>query len=677
MPASTHSLDVCLALTRAIDRASHPADIHAAALRALEDGLGITRSSILLFDQAGIMRFVAWRGLSDAHRRAVDGHSPWLPGAQDAFPIVVEDVRDESSLAAYLPALEAEGIRSLAFIPLVCGDGVIGKFMLYGSDRLALDDEALAFVSLVASQVAFAVRQTAAELRSRRNEEHLRFVLGAASMGTWEWDLRADTVEWSEKLAQLHGLPAGAFDGTFASYEREIHPADREHVLASVRRAIDEDVPLDVEYRIVGPDGSVRWVEGKGRVEYEDGRPVRMSGVCIMATRRKEEEGARLAGAEAADRTKDQFLATLSHELRTPLNAILGWVQLLQADALSAARTAQAIDIIGRNARLQARLIEDILDISRIITGKLDVEMLPVSLPTIFETVLTGIAPAAEAGQIVLDTRIAPGLPVLEGDPRRLQQVLGDVLSNAVKFTPPGGRIECACTSTPTQVTIEVTDTGVGVDPAFLPHMFERFRQGDSRSTRQHGGLGLGLAIAQYLIGRHDGTITAHSDGPGRGTRVTIVLPVPASRRHAASAGLAGDGAQYARCLDGAVVLVVDDEQDSRDLIAAVMESAGAQATVCASAGAALASLAAAPVDLIVADIAMPDVDGVTLMQEVRRSHRHVPAIAVSAHARLVDRRRAMKAGYDAYHTKPLDAARLVREALHLLGSRGVASRDV
>jgi PAS domain S-box-containing protein len=670
LTTASPQLGACLALTRAIGRARCVDEIHAAALAALEDGLGVTRSSILLFDQAGVMRFVAWRGLSESYRRAVEGHTPWTPGMPDAEPLVVSDVREDASLVTYLPVFEAEGIRALAFIPLVSAGGVIGKFMLYETAPRVFGEEELQLAALMASQVAFAVERTTAELKVRRSEERLRFALDAASMGTWEWDLVSNHVEWSENLARLHGLPPGTFDGTFASYEREIHPDDRERVLSSAQRALTEGVPHDVEYRIVAPDGSVRWVEGKGDVEYDGDRPVRMSGVCIMATRRKEAELARLASAEEASRTKDEFLATLSHELRTPLNAILGWVQLLQAGGLPEARAAQAVDIIGRNARLQARLIEDILDVSRIITGKLELERLPVSLPQVFDTVLSGIAPAAEAKGVRLDTRVDQQVPLLEGDPKRLQQVLGNVLSNAVKFTPAGGHVECRCVAAPDRVTIEVQDTGVGVDPEFLPHMFQRFRQADSRSTRQHGGLGLGLAIARHLVELHGGEISAVSEGPGLGTLVRIALPVAPAVSRPVAAAPGASGTDRSTSLEGVSVLVVDDARDSRDLIVAVVESAGGHARVCDSAAAALDTLASAPVDLIIADIAMPHVDGCTLMAEVRRRHHDVAAIAVSALARLVDRRRAMSSGFDAYHTKPVDAARLLDEARNLLGTR-------
>ena len=401
-------LGVCLALIRAIGEADGLDAIYRAALTALEDGLGVDRSAVLLFDQARVMRFVAWRGVSDGYRATVEGHSPWPCGATDATPIIVADVASEPSLTALRSTIEAEGIAALAFIPLVSAGGVIGKFMLYSPVPRALADDELQLATVIASQVAFAIERTMAELKARRSEQRLRFALEAASMGTWEWDLSTDNVDWSENLASLHGLPEGTFDGTFASYEREIHPEDRPRVLGSARRALAEGIPHDVEYRIVAPDGRVRWVEGKGRVEHEGGRPARMTGVCIMATRRKEAELARLALAEEASRSKDEFLATLSHELRTPLNAILGWVQLLERGQLAESRTAQALDVIGRNARLQAQLIEDILDVSRIITGKLELDRLPIGVPVLIDGALEAVAPAAAAKHVALQCQVSP-----------------------------------------------------------------------------------------------------------------------------------------------------------------------------------------------------------------------------------------------------------------------------
>ena len=673
--AANPQIAVCLALTRAISRTRTVDEIYTAALDALAEGLAVSRSSILLFDRDGVMRFKASRGLSEAYRRAVEGHTPWTPDTADAEPIVVADVTREPSLQAFLPTIQAEGIAAMAFIPLVSLGRVIGKFMLYYGAPHELAAEELQLAGLVASQVAFAVERMRAEAHARRSEQRLRFAMDAASMGTWDWDLTTNSVRWSENLERIHGLPPGTFDGTFASYEREIHPDDRARVLASARRALDEGLPHDVEYRIVAPDGTVRWVEGKGQVEYEGGRPVRMAGVCMMVTRRKEAELARLSAAEEAGRLKDEFLATLSHELRTPLNAILGWVQmLLLGENLSPERVRQAIDIIGRNARLQAQLIEDILDVSRIITGKLEIDRLPVLVPELIDTAIGGVLPDASARRVQI-TRDVPGnLPLLEGDPKRLHQVLGNILSNAVKFTPEDGQVSVRCATDTDAITIEVRDSGIGIAPEFLPFVFDRFRQADSRSTRRHGGLGLGLAITRHLVEQHGGTIRAHSDGPGRGSTFHVRLPAAASGRMTGPAPRTGSVPRDTELrLDGATVLVVDDQPDSRELLAALLDRCGARVVQCDSADTALEILNARPITLLVADIAMPVVDGYELIEHARRAKIGVPAVAVSAYARPEDRKRALAAGYKAYCAKPLEASEFLRIVSRVLAPKPAA----
>ena len=507
--AASRPIAVILALARAIGRAQRVEDIYATALDALADGLAVERSSILLFDGDGLMRFRASRGLSDVYRAAVEGHSPWTPGARDAEPIVVRDVRRDAALVPFLPVIAAEGIAAMTFIPLLNRDRVIGKFMLYFGAPHAPSAEDLQLATAIAAQVAFAVERTRTEEMARRSEERLRFALDAAAMGTWDWDLSADQVVWSDNLERIHGLPPGTFDGSFASYEREIHPDDRLRVLASARKAIAEGVPHEVEYRIVAPDGSIRWCEGKGRVEFQDGRPVRMSGVCVIVTRRKEAELARLAAAEEANRLKDEFLATLSHELRTPLNAILGWVQIVQSHGPGADRLPQVLEVIGRNARLQAQLIEDILDVSRIIAGKLHIERVPMSLDQLLKAVVIGTVPTADAKGITLTCDLAEALPAMVGDPKRLHQVLGNVLSNAVKFTPPGGQVTMRCSVDGQWLQITVSDTGIGIAPEFLPYMFDRFRQADSRSTGITAAWGWGWRLrgtwssSMAVISRH------------------------------------------------------------------------------------------------------------------------------------------------------------------------------
>jgi PAS domain S-box-containing protein len=667
MPTTTaHHVATCSALTRAI-ASSHTIDeIYHAALDALNTGLYVERAAILLFDEDGVMRFKAWRGLSDAYRHAVEGHSPWRPDSPGPQPFWIVDVLGDPALAPYAPALRSENIRAVGFVPLVSRDRVIGKFMMYYAHPTQADPDDQHLASVVASQVALAVERARLEAQAHRSKENLRFALDTASMGTWDWDLATNAIRWSDNLDRIHGLPPGSFDGTFAGYEREIHPDDRERVIASIRGAISEGVPHDVEYRIVAPDGTIRWCEGKGRVECDaDGRPVRMTGVCVIVTRRKEAELARLAAAEESSRLKDEFLATLSHELRTPLNAILGWVQMMETGTLAPARSRQAIDVIGRNARLQTQLIEDILDVSRIITGKLEVERVPLSVEKLLETVLAGIAPAAEARGVALAPDIAPMLPPIEGDPKRLQQVLNNVLTNAMKFTPRGGTIVLDCRVDGESLIIQVRDSGIGIAREFLPYVFDRFRQGDSRSTRAHGGLGLGLAIARHLIEQHDGLIRAESDGPGTGTTISIVLPVtrvgPDSLAEARTTALADVR------LDAIRVLVVEDQLDSREMLAAVLERQGATVTQAESAESAFAFLEAESVDLIVADIAMPGVDGYELMRRLRAARNRTPAIAVTAFARPDDRRLALECGYNGYLAKPINTSTVARAVLDLL----------
>jgi len=675
-------IGVCLALTRAIGRARTLDGIYAAALDALDEGLGVSRASILLFDPDQVMRFKASRGLSEAYRMAVEGHTPWKPDSPDPHPIVVVDVLREPSLEPYQRTIADEGIQAMAFIPLVALDRVVGKFMLYYDVPCAPTADDLQLAGVIAAQVAFAIQRAQAEAHATRSEERLRFALDAASMGTWEWDLSSHEVRWSDNLERIHGLPPGTFDATFQSYEREIHPEDRPRVLASARRAIEEGLPHDVEYRIVAPDGTVRWVEGKGRVEHEGGKPVRMAGVCMVVSRRKEAELARLAAAEDANRLKDEFLATLSHELRTPLSAIVGWVQVLElGSAIPPERTRHAIEVIGRNAALQSQLIEDILDVTRIVAGKLPIDPRPLLLPPLLDAVVNAVLPAANAKRIQLSRAVAEDLPAIEADPKRLHQVFANILSNAIKFTPEGGQVHVTCREDSAAILIEVRDSGIGIAADFLPFVFDRFRQADSRPARTHGGLGLGLAVARHLIEQHGGEIRASSDGPGRGTTVSIRLPVGVSAGATASQTaptIPLEGLTHFR-MDGVKVLAVDNDEDSREFLVALFEQYGADVLQCDSAASALELLASTSVDLIVADIGMPHVDGYQLMQQVRgmsNGHGRTPAIAVSAYTRPEDRARALAAGYDGYSPKPLETPALLLTIDGVLKASAVRPTD-
>lgn len=366
--------------------------------------------------------------------------------------------------------------------------------------------------------------------------------------------------------------------------------------------------------------------------------------------------------AEAASRLKDEFLATLSHELRTPLNAILGWTAMLRHGGLEPGRTTRALEVIDRNARAQAQLVEDVLDMARIITGKLRIELKPVALDAVVEAAVEAFRPAADAKRIRLTLKAAPGDSEVRADIDRLQQVFWNLLSNAVKFTPEGGTIAVSISVAEGHRRVAVGDTGIGLDPAFVPYVFDRFRQADQSVTRGHGGLGIGLAIVKHLVELHGGRIDVHSAGKGTGTTFTVVLPAPAVVEHPAEPPPASAVEAFAIRLPGTRVLVVDDDAATRELVCDLFERAEASVTTTDSAAAALAAFEHNAWDVLIADIGLPGEDGLSLIRRIRSaaSGRHLPAIALSAYTRSQDRDAAHAAGFTAFVGKPAEPQELL-----------------
>jgi signal transduction histidine kinase/ActR/RegA family two-component response regulator len=375
--------------------------------------------------------------------------------------------------------------------------------------------------------------------------------------------------------------------------------------------------------------------------------------------------------AEAASRLKDEFLATLSHELRTPLNAILGWTTMLRHGQVEPARVATVLEVVERNARAQAQLIEDVLDMARIITGKLRVELRPVAVGPIVEAAIEAARPGALAKGVTLRASIRD-VPSIRGDGGRLQQVLWNLLSNAVKFTPPGGEVAVSLSLRSSDVVITVSDTGAGFAPEFVPFIFDRFRQADQTTTRGHGGLGLGLSIVKHLVELHGGTVRAESGGLGKGASFSVAVPVPVlfelppdrreiEHRH---------GDAFAIRLEGRKILVVDDDAATRDLLTELLHRTGASVETAASARMALANIGQDPPDLMIADIGLPEEDGYSLLRRVRTlpgAARAVPAIALSAYTRAEDRDAAREAGFTLFIAKPATPQQLLRAVEALL----------
>jgi PAS domain S-box-containing protein len=531
------------------------------------------------------------------------------------------------------------------------------------------------------------IERARAETELKESEARLMEAQEMAHIGSWEWDVAGDRVWWSAELYRIYGLDPGTFKASYAGFLERVHPDDREAANAIVSRALTDGHPFAYEHRVVRPDGAVRTLWARGRVIVsQDGKPMRMLGTAqdITEAKRAEEERAQLLReqlarreAEQANRLKDEFLATVSHELRTPLTAILGWAQLLNQGRLDAPGAAKAIETIHRNATMQSKLIGDLLELTSLDSGKVRLERGPVDLAAVVEAAVLAMRPAADARRVRLEVDLHDPPGPVDGDPHRLQQVVLNLLSNAVKFVPEGGRVALRLTRRDGRGEIAVEDDGPGIDPAFLPHVFDRFRQADASSQRQHGGLGLGLAIARRLVELHGGRMTAGNRGGG-GAVFTVSLPLlgtealPQPRSDGAPAGVDPDR------LRGVHTLLVDDDPDSRDLVATVLAGAGADVAVAASVREAIERFTQRRPALVVSDIEMPGEDGYALLERIRAraGGRWIPVVALTAYAGEHHAARARAAGFQAHIAKPVDPDELVQTVAAVLDRSSAAARE-
>ncbi len=387
------------------------------------------------------------------------------------------------------------------------------------------------------------------------------------------------------------------------------------------------------------------------------------------------------AEAEQANRTKDEFLATLSHELRTPLSAILGWTHLVRTGKLDQSQIARAFDTIERNARSQSQLIDDLLDVSRIITGKLQIDLRPVELSSVIEAATDAVRPAFEAKNIRFETTLDPISSVILGEPNRLQQILWNLFSNAVKFTPQDGSVHISVKRARPYVKISVIDTGIGIDQDFLPYIFDRFRQADGSTTRVHGGLGLGLAIVKHLVQLHRGTIEVESKGANQGATFTVSLPLASALALPTPTGTDmqdtdtnGDRLEWSKLLDGLRILVVDDEADSRELVTEILTRCGSEVKCSVSVAEAIKDFTDWNPDVLISDIGMPEEDGYVLIKKLRKLRskhaKNITAIALTAYATDEDREMALSAGFQIHVPKPIEPQILVSSIANAVGRK-------
>jgi PAS domain S-box-containing protein len=545
--------------------------------------------------------------------------------------------------------------------------------------------------------------------RLQASEERLRLAIQTTRVVIWDWLPQVNQVTTSENIGEIYGVSAAEY----AEYGFGLlHPEDRDRRRETVQKVVDEGGSYHSEFRIIRPDTqAVVWIEERASAITDDeGRVIRLVGVAADITDRKnrDEEIRRLNAemqarlnelntlftdrkrgetereellaheqaareeAQVANRLKDEFLATVSHELRAPLHSILGWVSLLKAGKLSHDEAARALDTIGRNARAQTKLIGDLLEVSRIITGKTSLDVRPVELASVIEAAVDTVRPTAEAKGVRLQTVLYPLPGPVSGDDQRLQQVIWNLLSNAVKFTPKGGRVQVLLRRVNSQVEIVVSDTGQGISAEFMPSVFERFKQASAGLTRRYGGLGLGLAIVRHLVELHGGTIQAESPGEGQGATFRVRLPLSITREASPVLEKPAGGSPF-ECqpiLDGMSVLVLDDDPEARELLSALLKGCAATVHAADSAASAREILNTDHVDVILCDIEMPGEDGFAFIRSVRLEEKtnKIPAVALTAYAHSEDRTMALRAGFLWHLPKPVEPAELIAIVANLTG---------
>ena len=529
-----------------------------------------------------------------------------------------------------------------------------------------------------------------AEVTERKQREWLRTTLASIGDAVIATDVGGAVTLVNAVAEKLTGAGAQAIGRPLAEVFRAVDE-NRQPIPDPVAAALAKGgpAPLGPGVTLLALSGVEYPVEGSAApIRAEGGQP---QGVALIfgdrtEARRAEAERAALlvreqearAEAERASRTKDEFIATVSHELRTPLNAVLGWARLLRTGRLDASSTLRAMEAIERSAMTQAQIVDDLLDVARIVRGRLKLDVREVDLAAAVEGAADTIGPAANAKGITVELQLEPGAGMVRGDPGRLQQVTWNLLANAIKFTPPGGRVEVRLQRLPDRVRLQVQDDGTGIDAEFLPHVFERFRQADSSPTRAHGGLGIGLAIVRHLVEAHGGSVAAASAGRNQGACFTVDLPLPIdlTRAEPRLAGRPGPRSGIASAeeasLSGLHILVVDDDVDTLEAVRQLLEQCGARVSTASSAADAFQALTGEPPDVLLSDIGMPGEDGISLIRRIRgldpAQGGQVPAAAITAYTQASDRHRALGAGFQAFLAKPVDPRELAEVVARLAG---------
>jgi len=640
-------------------------------------------------------RIIAWnramQGISGLSREEVLGKK-----AADIFPFL-RDNDDEHCLSSALSGGESISEKH------PYGPSGTGVFESRYSPLLDDNNNVVGGIAVISDITARRQAEEAANTAYRQ----LSFHVESSPLAVIEWDSDFRVSRWSQSAERLFGWRADEVIGKHVNEWRFVFADDVDAVaLVTNRQREGVEVQGVQRNRNYTRDGSILFCEWYNSVLHDDrGKLVSVLSLVLDVTARKNAEEERAAllirerdarrHAEEADRLKDEFLATLSHELRTPLTSILGWASMIRNGEVEGSNVTRAIETIERNARSQARLIDDLLDVSRIITGNLRLDLHPLNLSPIVEAAIDALRPTADVKDIQLRTESMSGSCLVKGDSNRLRQVIWNLLSNAIKFTPRGGVVTVDLNCVGSNVRLRVADNGEGISPEFLPYVFDRFRQAEGSISRKQGGLGLGLAVVRHLVELHGGSISAESAGPGQGSLFSVDLPLAQERRDPARAEERRREVERRRSrsgvirLDGIHVLLVEDDEDTRKLLATMLKRHGAKVTSTKSAGEALrvfthqspdAETPAEPLtifsgqlpDVLISDIGMPDEDGYELIRKLRAlpvdQGGLTPAVALTGYASRKDRERALAAGYQMHIAKPIEQADMIVAIASLIG---------
>ncbi|MBD2690859.1 ATP-binding protein [Anabaena catenula] len=580
--------------------------------------------------------------------------------------VIVSDIANDIKWVEYRDLALANHLKACWSTPILDSHGeVLGTFALYYPTVRSPEESEQQLIERASHLAGVAIERERSQQALQKRKYQLRLMTETIPQQVWTALPNGQVDYFNQRWCDFTGKTQEQLQSQ--GWEQIIHPEDLPKVKEVWAKAVQNGSEYEVETRMLSGSGEYRWILGQARpLRDQQGQIVKWYGTNTDITdhiqareamrNALQQQQAVCEAAEKANLIKDEFLAVLSHELRTPLNPILGWARLLKTGKLDKANTDEALNSIERNAKLQVDLIEDLLDVSRILRGKLTLNVSTVNLATVISAALDTVSLAASAKEIAIQTHLEANIGQVAGDPARLQQIVWNLLSNAVKFTPQGGRVEVWLQQFGSIAQITVSDMGKGINSDFLPHIFEHFRQEDSSITRKFGGLGLGLAIVRQLVELHGGTVEADSPGEGQGAIFIVRIPLISSGPEM----LTEKKPQDVSCnLSGIKILFVDDDADSRDFITFVLKLYGAEVTTVASGFEALEVFIQSQPDVLVSDIGMPKMDGYELVRKIRAcssdTGRQIPGIALTAFAGEFDQQQAMTAGFQMHISKPVE----------------------